>query len=190
MKAFWRIFEYIWPQWPRLIVIFVSAILISILFSLSFMTIVPLLKVMMGEEGLHGWADRKVCEARYGIKFYTPERIDFVDPNKPDIAYYLIVTKVKTNGLSYAAGLREQDWIVGIGSSVTVETADKIGSIKLLEELAKAGGNEKIPIRYKRFDEKGISELQDAVSSCKPAQRCLFARTEYACRIFRERTSQ
>jgi len=59
MKSFWRIFDYIWPQWPRLIVIFVSAILISILFSLSFMTIVPLLKLMMNEEGLHGWADRK-----------------------------------------------------------------------------------------------------------------------------------
>jgi subfamily B ATP-binding cassette protein MsbA len=163
MKAFWRVFEYIWPQWPRLIVIFVSAILISILFSLSFMTIIPLLKVMMGEEGLHGWADRKVCERRYGMKFYTPDRIDFADPNKPDIAYYLIVTKVKPDGHAYAAGLREQDWIVGAGSSVTGEGADKIVATRLLEELAKAGGSEKIPVRYKRFDQGGASELQDAV---------------------------
>jgi len=163
MKAFWRVFEYIWPQWPRLIVIIVSAILISILFSLSFMTIIPLLKVMMGEEGLHGWADRKVCEQRYGIKFYTPDRIDFADPNKSDIAYYLIVTKVKPDGHAYAAGLREKDWIVGTGSSVTGEGADKIVATRLLEELAKAGGSEKIPVRYKRFDQGGASELQDAV---------------------------
>ena len=163
MKAFWRVFEYIWPQWPRLIVIFVSAILISILFSLSFMTIIPLLKVMMGEDGLHGWADRKVCEQRYGIKFYTPDRIDFADPNKPDIAYYLIVTKVKQDGHAYAAGLREKDWIVGAGSSVTGEGADKIVATRLLEELAKAGSSEKIPVRYKRFDETGAFELQDAV---------------------------
>ncbi len=163
MKAFWRVFEYIWPQWPRLIVIIVSAILISILFSLSFMTIIPLLKVMMGEEGLHGWADRKVCEQRYGIKFYTPDRIDFADPNKSDIAYYLIVTKVKPDGHAYAAGLREKDWIVGTGSSVTGEGADKVVATRLLEELAKAGGSEKIPVRYKRFDQGGASELQDAV---------------------------
>jgi len=106
MKAFWRVFEYIWPQWPRLVVILVCSVLISILFSLSFMTIIPLLKLMMGEEGLHGWADRKVCERRYGVRFYTPDRIDFIDPNKPDIANYLIVTKVEAKGLAYASGLR------------------------------------------------------------------------------------
>ena len=163
MKAFWRLFEYIWPQWPRLVVIFVSAILISILFSLSFMTIVPLLKLMMGEEGLHGWADRKVCERRYGIKFYTPERIDFVDPNKPDIAYYLIVTRVDPDGHAEDSGLSEQDWIVGAGSSLAGEVEDKVIASRLLEELAMAGDNEKIPVRYKRFDESGGFELQDGV---------------------------
>ena len=163
MKAFWRVFEYIWPQWPRLIVIIVSAILISILFSLSFMTIVPLLKLMMGEEGLHGWADRKVCERRYGVKFYTPERIDFVDPNKPDIAYYLTVTKVEPDSHADAAGLREQDRIIAAGSSAAGEEPNKVVSSRLLEELAKAGGNEKIPIRYKRFDERGSFELRDGL---------------------------
>jgi subfamily B ATP-binding cassette protein MsbA len=159
MKAFWRVFEYIWPQWTRLVVITVSAILISILFSLSFMTIVPLLKLMMGEEGLHGWADRKVCHQRYGIKFYTPERVDFVDPNKTDIAYRLVITSVEPDGLAYTAGLREQDWIVAAGSSAASEQTEKVISSKLLDVLASAGSNEKIPVRYKRFDQSGRSEL-------------------------------
>ncbi|MHC4542830.1 MAG: hypothetical protein ACYS74_24155, partial [Planctomycetota bacterium] len=68
MSAFGRLFKHIWPQWPLLVVIVFSAVLISILFSLSFLTIAPLLKVMMGEEGLHGWADRKVCDDRYGLR--------------------------------------------------------------------------------------------------------------------------
>jgi len=59
MESFWRIFKYVWPQWPRLVVIAIAVVLIAILFSLSFATVVPLLKVMMGEEGLHGWVDRK-----------------------------------------------------------------------------------------------------------------------------------
>jgi len=163
MKSFWRIFKYIWPQWHRLIVIFFSAILIGILFSLSFMTIAPLLKLMMGEEGLHGWVNRKVCENRYGLKFHMPNRIDFVDPNKPDIAYYLSVTTVGQDGLADAAGLSEQDWIVGAGGSVIEEGVDKVISSKLLEVLATADSNEKIRIQYKRFDEQGSRELQEGV---------------------------
>ena len=159
MKAFWRVFDYIWPQWPRLVVIFVSAILISLLFSLSFMTIIPLLKLMMGEEGLHGWANRKVCQQRYGIKFYMPDRMDFVDPNKPDIAYHLIITSVDPDGLAYAAGLRMQDWIVGAGNSAAPGQEEKVVSSRLLDVLASAPSNEKIPVRYKRFDQTEQSEL-------------------------------
>ncbi|MHC4495736.1 MAG: hypothetical protein ACYSYM_07925, partial [Planctomycetota bacterium] len=105
MKAFWRVFEYIWPQWPRLIVIVISAILIGILFSLSFMTVVPLLKVMMGEEGLHGWVDRKICGWRYGIDFYVPETIDFTNSENNSIAYYLLITNVELKCRAEAAGL-------------------------------------------------------------------------------------
>jgi len=46
MKAFRRIFKYVWPQWPRIIVVVVSAVVIAALLSLSFMTLIPLLKVM------------------------------------------------------------------------------------------------------------------------------------------------
>jgi subfamily B ATP-binding cassette protein MsbA len=162
MKAFWRVFEYIWPQWPRLIVILVGSILISLLFSLSFMTIIPLLKLMMGGEGIHGWADRKVCQQRYGIKFYAPERIDFIDPNKSDIANYLNVTKVEDDGLAYASGLREGDVITGVGSSAAAG-AKKVVFTKLLEKLALASNNEKIPISYKRLDGTGSFEMNNGL---------------------------
>ena len=69
VKSFKRIFKYVWPQWPRLIVVVSTAFLVAILFTLSFMTIGPLLKVMMGEEGLHGWVDRTTCDWVYGVDF-------------------------------------------------------------------------------------------------------------------------
>ena len=161
MNAFWRLFKYIWPQWPELIVILFSALLISILFSLSFLTIAPLLKVMMGEEGLHSWADRKVCHDRYGLSFYMPDRMDFNDPNRPDIAFYLIVTKVERKSLAEAAGLREQDWIVGAGDSLIAEQVNKVSSAKLMEELAMAGDNEPIRIQYKQFDGQGVGAVRE-----------------------------
>ncbi len=161
MKAFGRLFKYIWPQWPELIVIFFSAIMISILFSLSFLTIAPLLKVMMGGEGLHGWADRKVCHDRYGLSFYVPDRMEFIDPNRPDLAYCLIVTKVERRSLAEAAGLREQDWIVGAAGSLIAEQANKVSSAKLMEELAMAGDNEAMRLQYKQFNGQGVGAVRE-----------------------------
>ena len=62
MDAFKRVFKYIWPQWHRLVVIFCAALVVGQLFSFSIATVLPLLKVMMGEEGLHGLVNRKICE--------------------------------------------------------------------------------------------------------------------------------
>ena len=77
MGPFKRIFKYVWPQWPRIIIVVLSALIVSTLLSLSFATVLPLLKVMTGEEGLHNWVDRKVSSHRYGIEIYLPEKTDF-----------------------------------------------------------------------------------------------------------------
>ena len=102
MKAFKRIFKYVWPQWHRLVVIVVSAMIIGLLFAFSIGTILPLLKVMMGEEGLHGWVDRLISKDRYGVNFYVPDKIDMSDPN---VVYHLRVTSVKEKSQAAVAGL-------------------------------------------------------------------------------------
>ncbi|MGB2866133.1 MAG: ATP-binding cassette domain-containing protein [Sedimentisphaerales bacterium] len=158
MKAFWRVFEYIWPQWPRLIVVVISAILIGILFSLSFMTVVPLLKVMMGEEGLHQWVDRKICSWRYGIDFYVPDTIDFTNSENNSIAYYLLITNVESDGRAEAAGLKGQDRIVGISNS-TRQDLEPVSRGRLLEELANAAGESTVTLQLMRSGQNG--ELED-----------------------------
>ena len=107
MKAFKRIFKYVWPQWHRLVIIVVSAMMIGLLFAFSIGTILPLLKVMMGEEGLHGWIDRLIARDRYGVSFYVPDKIDLSDPNKRDIVYHLRVTAVKEGSQAAIAGLEQ-----------------------------------------------------------------------------------
>ena len=135
MKAFRRVFKYVWPQWPYIIVVVVSAIIVASLLSLSFMTVIPLLKVMMGEEGLGGWADRKISAHRYGVIFYVPERTDFAES---DIAHYLLVTGVKKNSLAQKAGLQRLDRIIGVDNLLVKEDREKIPSTELLETLATA----------------------------------------------------
>ncbi len=150
MNAFKRIFEYVWPQWHRMVVIVVSAVIIGVLFAFSIGTILPLLKVMMGEEGLHGWVDRLITKDRYGVSFYVPDKIDMSDPN---VIYHLRVTGVKEKSAAEIAGLEEGDVIVGVLSTTTAEEgAGKVSSAKLLENLATAEGDAELAIYYKRLN--------------------------------------
>ena len=151
MDAFKRAFKYVWPQWHRLIVIVCAALVVGLLFSFSIATVLPLLKVMMGEEGLHGWVNRKICEQRYGLKFYVADRSELLDPNNVEIAYYLRVAEVEHNGPAEKASLLRDDMIVGVA-----ETLDgKVSSSTLLAELAKVEKDAPVRIRCKRPDQSG-----------------------------------
>ena len=139
MKAFWRIFEYIWPQWPRVIAVLASAVVVAVLLSVSFMTVIPLLKVMMGREGLHMWVDRKTCSLKYGIDCYSPGAGDVIDGNSHGTACDrggLLVMDVEEQGLAEHAGLRAGDRIVGLGAYLTSGTGEAVALSVLLRELA------------------------------------------------------
>ncbi|MHC4530063.1 MAG: ABC transporter ATP-binding protein [Planctomycetota bacterium] len=166
MKAFRRVFAYVWPQWHRLVTIFCSAILIAMLFSVSVATVLPLLKVMMGEEGLHGWVHRKISDERYGIDFYVQDRVELSDPNNPQAAYYLRVAAVKEGGFAEAAGLRRDDLILGAGSGMVDEQRSKVPSSRLLEELATIDKVRSIGIQYRKFDEEGDSVIVEKELEC------------------------
>jgi membrane-associated protease RseP (regulator of RpoE activity) len=136
LKAFRRIFKYIWPQWPRIIVVVCGAIIVSLLLSVSFMAIIPLLKVMMGEEGLHGWVDRKTCNWRYGVDLYVPEKADLTSKDSHDIMNCLLVNKIKKGGLAQAAGLKLNDKIIGAGDFLLKTPEGEIRFAILMQEMA------------------------------------------------------
>jgi ABC-type multidrug transport system fused ATPase/permease subunit len=117
-------------------VVVFSAVIISLLLSLSFMTIIPLLKVMIGEEGLHSWVDRETCNWRYGIDFYVPDITDLTNQNGRDVMHCLLITKVKKDSLAKAAGLQLNDRIVGAGDFLVGPQAEKVSSTSLMQEMA------------------------------------------------------
>jgi len=166
MKAFKRVFSYIWPQWDKLVTIVCSAVLIGLLFSVSIATVLPLLKVMMGEEGLHGWVNRVISQDRYDLNFYVPDRIDLSDPNDPEAAYYLQVVHVKEDGLAAKADLREGDLIIGAGSRLVHKAGEKVPSANLLSELATTIDDVVIVVQFKRLNEEGQMDLEVAELAC------------------------
>lgn len=151
MKSFRRVFEYVWPQWPRLVLIAISALLVGVLFSVSIGTILPLLKVMMGEEGLHGWVDRIISQDRYGVNFYLPDSIDLSDPENVSAVYQLRITSVEEDSPAEKAGLQKGDMIVGAGSALVKEASDKIPSRTLLQELAQTPPNSRVLVQFRRI---------------------------------------
>jgi subfamily B ATP-binding cassette protein MsbA len=153
MKFFRRVFKYVWPQWPRVVAVVLSALVVSSLLSLSFVTIIPLLKVMMGEEGIHGWVERKISADRYGITFSVPQTVDFTES---DVAHRLLVAAVDDDSSAARAGLQKLDVIIGVNDLVP-EEARKVTRGKLLRALATAPTNAEITLRILRLDSQGTS---------------------------------
>lgn len=158
MKDFWRIFKYIWPQWPRLIIVILTAVIVALLLSVSFMTIIPLLKVMMGREGLHGWVDRKTCAWKYGTNFYTPGPAEIVDSNTSAQAYYLLVTNIEEGSLADKAGLKTNDRIISAGKYIP-DNRKTVPFTQILEELATTEKTQ-IKIRIKRTTPQTTAQTQ------------------------------
>jgi ABC-type multidrug transport system fused ATPase/permease subunit len=183
-KTFWRIFKYVWPQWPRLIVVVSTAFVVAFLFALSFVTIGPLLKVMMGEEGIHGWIDRKTCDWTYGVDFYVPDLTDFnFDDGDKDIAYYLKVTDIEKDGLAKASGLQIDDQIIGAGSVILQNpNKDKVISAKLLEELATSVSKDSISLQLRRFDpQDGSLEYKEIMLKISLGKRSFIDDLKISC---------
>ncbi|HNS40618.1 MAG TPA: ABC transporter transmembrane domain-containing protein, partial [Promineifilum sp.] len=149
--------KYVWVQWPRVITVVLSAIVVSSLLSLSFVTVIPLLKVMMGDEGLHGWVDRKLVSHRYGLEFYVPGNVDFM---QSDIAHHLLVTEVEDASLGHKAGLAEFDRIIGVGGLLIESPDQQYWSLDLLEELAMAGGERRLTLQVRRTNDAGAVQMQ------------------------------
>ena len=166
---FLRMLKYVRPQWPRVVVIIFTALLIGFLFSLSFATVVPLLKVMMGEEGLHSWVDRETCNWRYGLDFYVPGTTDFTDVNNnTDIRFYLLVTDVKQDGWAEKAGLKPQDRIIVVGD-FDDDSNDRVICTELLYTLASAE-SENIKIKFERLNNEGDSSQANVIQMVTPVK--------------------
>ncbi len=162
MKAFAQMLRYIWPQWPRIIVVVLSAVAIAMMLSLSFGTIIPLMKVMIGTEGLHGWVDRKASEYFYGLEFYAPSPEELTDGGGPSLRTHLLVTKVGKNSLAEKAGLRPQDRIGNVGN-LRMEEPNALYS-RLLQELATAQRGT-VQIELKRSQNNAFPSLSLAMNT-------------------------
>ncbi len=163
LTAFKRVWSYVWPQWPRLIaVVFWSALMAGML-SISLVTLIPVLKVMMGEEGLHGWVDRKIVDERYGMEFYLPERAELYE-SAESLRYQLEIVGIEMDSWAYKAGIRTRDRIVGVSASPG--TPPETFALKMQEILAARAPDQPLFITIDGADRQ--IRIVEAVAPEKP----------------------
>ena len=76
MKSFLRLLEYTRNQKGRIAAIVICSVLVSVLYGGSIAAMLPMLKAVIGREGLYGWLDRSTCEKATGLQF-APAEEDF-----------------------------------------------------------------------------------------------------------------
>ena len=140
VAAFWRMLSYVWPQWPRIIAVVASVMVVAMLLSISFMAIIPLLTVMMGGEGLHGWVDRNTCEWQYGVRFGIPQAADLAEASDSSLRHHLLVNRVESDSLADEAGIQVNDRITDVNDIAGEGLQGQIPYPRLLIELAGARG--------------------------------------------------
>jgi ABC-type multidrug transport system fused ATPase/permease subunit len=116
------------------------------------------MKVMLGQEGLHGWIDRKACSWKYGVEFYVPDATDITSGIREDIAFTLLVMSVKQNSLADIAGIKAEDKIIGVGDHVVSDIVPTIPLATLLNQLAVPTEKE-FRIQVKRLGADDVIDL-------------------------------
>ena len=116
MKNFRRSLKYLWPQRVRLGTAVVCVLFIAVLWAGSLGAILPGMKILISDEGLHGWAWRRSVEARLGLDTVgRPMRGQHAFGDQPlPLGVVLDVVRVKDDGSARAVGIREGEWLVGL----------------------------------------------------------------------------
>ena len=114
MKHFFRSLEYLKPYRLRLGISIVAVVLIAVLWSGGIGMALPVMKVMISEEGLHGWAWRSVSEDRINARIVRHTLRPGKTIKGNNLAMVLHVVKVQDDGRAEKARIRENDWLVGL----------------------------------------------------------------------------
>ncbi len=136
MKHFFRSIKYLRPYRVRLAAAMVCVVFIMLLWAGGLGALLPGVKILISDEGLHDWAWRSMTEDRLDAKVvarvirgehrFGDKRLDVTD--------YLDVVKLDKKTSAAEAGLQETEWLVGL--------SDENGEVQFLNayELAKVIG--------------------------------------------------
>jgi len=146
MKSFNRSLKYLWPYRRRLALSFLCVLMISVLWGGGLGMLGPSARVLINEDGLHGWAYSKLAgdrlQARLVVTKLAVERQ--LEAGKTP-ALVLATSNVADDGPAAAAGIAEGQWLLGIyGPRGTYQL---VRGDRLMREIALTGQGQTISLR-------------------------------------------
>ncbi len=114
MKNFFRSVRYLRPYRGRLAVSIVCVILISVLWGGGLGMLVPGSKILISEEGLHGWAYGSITGDRLELRVVQRTTQAGTKVAGRDVVEILDVMDVTKGGRADRAGIRRGNWLLGI----------------------------------------------------------------------------
>ena len=112
MKNFRRSLKYLWPYRARLGASMACVVAIAVLWGGGLAALLPGMKILISEEGLHGWAWNSLAQDMLEVRL-----VQQAVPPRPQIgslAKVLNVVRAPPSGRAAKAGMRDADWIVGL----------------------------------------------------------------------------
>ena len=159
MKYFWRAFGYVKPQYKAAVTSVLCAFVVAVLFSTSIAAMLPLMKVMMGEEDLRSWVNRAIMKDRSGIKFKAVPLMDNISVR--DIK--LGISDVQPESPASGKGFFTDDVVLAVKPADEPELR-KLTRNELLDYLAKTPASEPVTLLVRHINnqqEKITIELED-----------------------------
>ncbi len=120
MQNFFRSLRYLWPYRRRLAVALVCVLIISVLWGGGLGMLVPGSKILISEEGLHGWAYNSLVNGKLNVRVIQrisqPGSSLPAEGNRPEqpLTLVLDVIDVEEESQAHTQGLRSGHWLVGM----------------------------------------------------------------------------
>jgi subfamily B ATP-binding cassette protein MsbA len=70
MQAWWRVLRGVWPYRTLVVISIICALGVGLSYASGVAVMLPVLKIFISTEGIHGWADREAAQDRLGVTLW------------------------------------------------------------------------------------------------------------------------
>jgi len=144
---FRRMLSLVWPHRRFIIIGLVASIGFALFNAAGVAGLVPILKVLVSEEGLHGWVDRSVAEECLGAEFNV-----YPTEGKP-----AVVQRLKAGSPLHEAGVRQTNLIVTLND-------ERVSAADLFRRVAETSRNAAVRIGTVPMNDPGAAPAKAEVT--------------------------
>ena len=141
MENFRRSLKYLWPYRFRIGIAVVCVLIIASLWAGGLGLLLPGAKILISDEGLHGWVYKIVADKRLGIS--SVQSTVSVGEAAPQAG--IQVVHVKADSVAARAGLQSRLWIIGVEHAAT--TSGPAGEAVLIRSVAFVPADQAVALR-------------------------------------------